>query len=348
MPMNPIESTTNRSTEALTRYGYTARQAEFLRLVGFHSGYFVRRQYVQFMGKSGGGTASALIEKAVMSDHVKVSACVANLHLYHLASRALYAALGEGDNRNRRDRQPLTIKSKLMALDFVLEHPSHRYLATERAKVEYFTGTAKVELAALPTKRYSSKDGTESTARYFVEKFPIYLARSPNAEGSEMGFAFIDPGATSVSGFETFLDRYRGLFSALPCFRVVYVATRPILFHAAEHLFHRYVRQDRRGSAPAQIDVSAHLRAYFETRFLYETGDRLAFDREKLIRLRDQRRALAARDTEALYARWRNSREHAATALSQGETAAPAPLRGAFSVCLLSHNYDVFGTLTAL
>jgi hypothetical protein len=331
----------------LVRLGYTDREAAFLRLAALHSGYFTRRQYLQFVGKSAGGTAAALIEKAVAHDHVKVCTYVSPLHLYHLCSRSFYAALGQGDNRHRRDRQPLTIKAKLMGLDFVLEHPTHQYFAGEQDKVSYFVSVLKVHPDALPAKRYCAENGRQSTVRFFVDKFPMYTAGLPNGDLSEVGFCYIDAGATTVSGFETYLTRYRPLFSALPGFQVVYAATRPLLFDAAERFFQRFVRQDHYPIAPADVTVPARLRPYFETRFLYERADWASFDRDRLIRLRDQRQALSTPETETLYARWRTHRERAATLPAEREQVAPVPLRGAFSACLLEHNYDLFGNLTA-
>src|SRR5262249_27215552 len=130
--------------EALVRFGYTARQAEFLSCAALHSGYFVRRQCEQFLGNPSRETASTFIDKLFANEHGKCATYAEDRHLYHLCSRPLYAALGEPDNRNRRDRQPLTIKGKLMALDFVLAHPEERYLATETEKVRHFTDTFKI------------------------------------------------------------------------------------------------------------------------------------------------------------------------------------------------------------
>jgi hypothetical protein len=63
-----------------------------------------------------------------------------------------------------------------------------------------------------------------------VDKFPIYTAPAQEGEGSEVGFCYVDAGATTVSGFETYLDLYRALFAAVGRFRVVYVAARPLMF----------------------------------------------------------------------------------------------------------------------
>lgn len=74
--------------------------------------------------------------------------------VYRLSSRPFFAALGEPNNRNRREKQPATIKNKLMALDFVLANQGYRYLATERERLEYFAGTLKIPSERLPVRCY--------------------------------------------------------------------------------------------------------------------------------------------------------------------------------------------------
>ncbi len=344
--MHPINPTNQVRIEALQRFGYTEREAAFLCLAGLHSGYFLRRQYVQFLGKSAGGTAAALIDRALALEHVKACTYAAHTHIYHLCSRPFYAALGQRENRNRRDRRPLTMKIKLMTLDFVLNHREYTYLVTEQEKFEYFTAGRNVDAESLPATTFHAGGGTPSTVRYFVDKFPIYTGPVQPTGVSEPAFCYVDAGATSVSGFETYLFRYRSLFESLPQFNVVYVAARPLLFGAAERLFRRFAGQSwsRNGAeAPA---VNNDLRAYFEARCLYERGELASFDRAKLLRFRDQRDRFSGSETETQYAQWRSCHERKATGGFTSSPEATAALGGSFSVCLLTHSYDLFGSLT--
>jgi hypothetical protein len=59
-----------------------------------------------------------------------------------LFSKPFYKAIGEEDNRNRRERRVFTIKNKLMCLDFVLANRRHRFLATESEKLESLRGNS--------------------------------------------------------------------------------------------------------------------------------------------------------------------------------------------------------------
>src|SRR3954465_645202 len=151
--------------------GYTEREAQFIELAALHSGYFVRRQFNAFLGQPRGRAAADLIEKLVHRHHVTCEVFFGHAHVYHLSAKPLYTLLGEPDNRHRRHRSPFGIKTKLMTLDYVLAHREARFLATEDARVAYFTERG-IDRARLPQLVYRARRGGPSTARYFVEKFP--------------------------------------------------------------------------------------------------------------------------------------------------------------------------------
>src|SRR5690348_4722785 len=116
--MSQVALTNAERVNALQRFGYTEREAQFLCLAALHGGYFLRRHYRQFVAQHDGGTTQHLVEKTLAQGHAQVSSFKANTHVFHLAARPFYGALGQEDNRNRRLRQTITIKAKLMALDF--------------------------------------------------------------------------------------------------------------------------------------------------------------------------------------------------------------------------------------
>ncbi len=113
--MTQLAMTNLERQAALERFGYSEREAHFLCLAGLHSGYFLRRQYVDFLGGQDGGNVTQLIEKVLDLSHAEAATYRANTHIYHLSARPFYAALGQEDNRNRRRKELFTIKAKLMA-----------------------------------------------------------------------------------------------------------------------------------------------------------------------------------------------------------------------------------------
>src|ERR1700682_2336048 len=101
---------------ALRHFGYTDREVGFLCMAALHGGYFLKRQYDQFVGRPDADTATQLIEKTLAKGHAQAYTYRHKVNIYHLCARPFYEALGQADNRNRRLRQPFTIINKLMAL----------------------------------------------------------------------------------------------------------------------------------------------------------------------------------------------------------------------------------------
>lgn len=344
--MAQINLTNQERIQGLQRLGYSEREAAFLCLAALHGGYFLRRQYCRFLGKPAGGTAAQLIEKLLAKEHAKGTTFATNIHIYHLSARPLYAALGQEDNRNRRLRQPVTIKRKLMAFDFVLKHPGNEYLTTEQEKICHFTGHLGLDRAVLPASRYASRQ--QVTERYFVEKFPIFL--SPSAEPSAppvVSFCFVDEGEATLSGFWTFLQRYSQLFGRLREFQMVYVAGSDIHFRAAEGAFERFSQQalGRKNSFRGDPFLR-RLLEHFAARRLYESQQWAGFDRAKLLRYRDDRQEFSGEKFDALYGQWKATGAEAVRGALSGEVDVETPRRWTFLTCELKERYDLFGQIT--
>lgn len=76
--------------------------------------------------------------------------------------------LGQSDNRNRRDKAPLTLNRKLMCLGFVLAHRGKRFLETEFKKIAYFNRDREIPLADLAVRRYPSHSPLRSSSKHSV------------------------------------------------------------------------------------------------------------------------------------------------------------------------------------
>src|ERR1700730_2181082 len=204
--------TNDERIAAIRRLGYTEPQATFLCLAALHGGYFLRRQYDAFMGQESGGSAERLIKKAILKSHVRAYDSGKRTILYHISAKPFFETIGEPNNRNRRWRQPYSIKIKLMGFDYVLAHRQHHYLATETEKLDYFSGTLGIDRSYLTGRIYRSKDGRIKTARYFVDKFPLFLSGAPSAPPPVVCFCYVDGEVRNPSGFDTYLLQYRDLF----------------------------------------------------------------------------------------------------------------------------------------
>lgn len=329
---------------AIQSLGYGDAEARFLCLAALHSGYFVRRQFLAFVGAPKGWRDDAFTQKLIARKHCVATAFRHNHMVYRLSSKPFFATLDEHDNRNRREKQPATIKNKLMALDFVLEHQELSYVATEAEKIEYFTSGAHVPLENLPAKRYQSSRNGQSTLRYFVEKFPIFISM-PGAEISTVSFCYVDEGVVSTDGFKTFFTHYQPLFSSLAGYRIVYVAAQPYLIEKARRIFNGHQRKD----LTAPLDpLTRDLLNYFQDRRKYEARDFSGFDTARIVHYREQKQRFVGFGFDDLYRRWLE--EGDAVVLGRnGQRATTSPSLSApvahFVAYLLRHNYDLFGTL---
>jgi hypothetical protein len=330
---------------ALERLGYTSREAAFLCLASLHGGYFLRRQYCGFIGKETGGTVAALVEKLLNQKHAVAISALNNIKIYHLGSRPFYALLGETDNRNRREHSTPAMKKRLLGLDFVLAHPNYRYLATEREKLAYFSGTLGISLSSLPYKRYISRKAPSTTTRYFVDKYPIFLGETePNKPRLQPSFCFVDEGTITLSGFETYLQQYSTLWRALNEYQVIYVADSRGLYQAAERRFAAFCSQLKSSEANPDVRHAMRLLEHFQARFLYEKGDFASFSREKLVRLRNETVEFSDRKHQDLYKRWTLAGAQAVVDAVAPMSPLPVALEASFSTYFVDHEYNFFGT----
>jgi hypothetical protein len=312
-------------------WDYTPREAQFLEMAALHSGYFLRRQYMRFAHAGSGGAVDRFTRKLLSHGHARVSRSCTKTRLFHICAKRFYGALGEEDNRNRRPREPFTIRQKLMAFDFVLEDGNAQFFPTERARVNLFSNRG-IPHDVMPSRFYTGPNG-DRTKRSFVDKQPIFLA--PHS-GDLVHFAYIDEGVLSTAGFETWLAHYTPLFRALQSFVVVYVAGSPAFFGPARQRFDAVF-------APrlfaAETRAGAYLAEYFRDRRSVEQRDFAALSRAGMDRFRSAHQKLDSAAISALYQRW----------LVEGDVALETPsapvLDSEFRTYTLNHDYDLFGTV---
>jgi hypothetical protein len=339
--------TTLERIQALQNFGYDADEARFLTIAALHGGYFLRRQFLNFVGGAKGGKDVVLLKKLETNHHVRVSVYRHNRMVYHLCSKPLYEALGEPNNRNRREHQPATIKNKIMSLDFVLEHQDQLFLATEREKVDYFVATRNIARENLPTRLFASHHGGEPAAKHFVDSYPIYLATGPDGalgHDSVPHFCYVDEDLQTADRFSTYLGQYFRLFTALGDFRVIYVAERPRLFASAERVFQRFSESAPPPANPV-FNEEAALAAYFQRRRAYEDQDFSGFDTAGIIRFREEKKRFASDHYEMLYARWKAGDPKVLIQKKAPGQGPDGTLRGRFSAYVLTQDYELFGTI---
>ena len=111
-----------------------------------------------------------------------------------------FEAIGEQDNRNRRWRQPYSVKIKLMGFDYVFADRGHQYLAMETEKLDYFSGNQGIDRSYSPGRVYRSKERPDRDG-----PIPLFLSGAPGAAPPVVCSCYIDREVRKPSCFDTYL-----------------------------------------------------------------------------------------------------------------------------------------------
>ena len=232
----------------LERLGYTEREASFLYLVGRNSGYFLRRQFLEFAQGHGGALAQNFVNKGLAYGDITTFDYGQRRHIYHLRSGEVYKVLAMEDTRQGRLKGDHEIATRLLILDYLLGQLQHRWLSTEAEKVEYFEKELNVDPQYFPRASASAANENGTPGRYFPDRFPVASIPEKPESRAQVRFTFFDAGSATVKAFERYLASYRELFLRLPRFELVYVSFAPDNFPQAERVYERVISQPRRAS----------------------------------------------------------------------------------------------------
>jgi len=284
-------NTNNDQLAPLRAFGYTEVEARFLCLAAAHSGYFTARQFLRFTGAKSGKRSARFVQKALTLGHASSQRCWRNSLLYHLDSRPLYAAIGKQHLRHRRSHDQAHIKSRLLALDFILSHPEHEYFETSEAKRGFFRDRLGVHTALL-------ESTPDRPARItFADGFPLFLAPQSPGYSPVVTFTFVDSEGRNLTRYLRHLRTYRPLFHALECFQFLYISAKSGLATEAGVLFSLVI--DGNG-------VPDLLR-YFDVKRKWETQRMAHLRTEDLIFLNQKERSYSGQTIQSLYTLWKRN-----------------------------------------
>jgi len=279
---------------ALEFLGYLHPEAEFLVIAARHGGFFSRRHYLDYLGADQDGPVQHLIAKMIRLKHGRTLTLGDQTEVCHISSEPFYTAIGEPNNRNRRMRPEVSMRAKLMALEYVLTHPGPRYLVTLKEKTDFFCSALGLSRSVLPRQVYRSLLNHSLADRYFPDKFPIFIPAESSAP-LVVSFCYIDQGPLTSPGFQTWLTRYAQLFDRLASYRVIFVSTKDTRFAWADRLFRRFVRA---------VPSRERLLADFELEDAFRKKDFSRLDVTKLSELRRLREEFTENQTERLFDVW--------------------------------------------
>src|SRR3989442_13238036 len=115
-------------------------------------------------------------QKLVKRGHATVRDYMRRGSIFHLFSRTVYGQIEKDNLRNRKQHSFDFMRTRLVLLDFILANQDFAYFETEQDKVSFFCEKMAVSKDFLPAKVYEGCSGSQPTIRYFVDKFPLFLA----------------------------------------------------------------------------------------------------------------------------------------------------------------------------
>jgi hypothetical protein len=327
---------------ALEAWGFSKRQTRFLVTVALHSGFCLHRHYAAFAGLAYGEGVRDFFDRLVARRlATRLTFRRDRGHVYHLQHSAIYEAIGQDDNRNRRQTSPALIARKLMLLDFVLAHVGAEWYATEQDKVRLFTDRWGVPIDDLPSRIYTPRRDTSdqpTTTRYFIHKLPIRLV----GEGPTVSFTFL---VTDTSGraFAQFLRDHERLLHHLHDWEMVAVYPQHIAgASASAATFRDFVADVQRRLSPSEPEA---VRAFFQDRQRIEDGDMSRWSIDDLRQFQIRHRRFLTPEFRTLYQRWQQ--EGDAVFAEHGDEPLRATLasgRPLLTMHRLPVRYDRFGT----
>ncbi len=286
--------------DALQALGYTEAESRFLYLVATHSGYFVARQFLAFTASHWGKRTTIFWNKLHTKRHARTECFPKGGTVYHLFSRRLYRQIDRENIRNRREHEIEHIQRRIAMLDFVLLNQGYQYLETEPEKVSFFCNELKVPNHFLPSKIYHRQRTSQPPVRYFVDKFPMFVAG--DASSPVVTFTYIHGTEANLREFVHHLEAYLPLFRQLATFRFLYLSRVDSHFEKAKELFNALV------TIPLGSDVSADLLRYFQIRKAWDLSRYASLTEADLIFRNEAKTRFAGQRFEHLYRGWKVGR----------------------------------------
>ncbi len=286
--------------ERIKELGYTESEARFLYIVAIHSGYFTLRQFRTFTQARRGKRSFVFAQKLLKHGHAALHDYMGTGSVFHLFSRTVYGHIKKDNLRNRKPHSFEFIRTRLVLLDFILNNQALTYFETEQDKVNFFCQTLGVSRDFLPAKVYEGRPGSPATIRYFVDKFPLFLAPPLSGAPPVVTLSYVDSGFGTPSSFVTHLGAYQGLLRQLRSFRFLYIAAKDAYFQRAEERFRTLVER------PVESDVSNDILRFFQIRKKWDNREYVVPVTEDFEFLSEARRRFHGDRFENLYGAWRS------------------------------------------
>jgi hypothetical protein len=284
--------------ERVKELGYTEAEARFLYIVAVHSGYFTLGQFCAFTGIGYGKRTASFAQKIVKRGHATVRDYMRKGSIFHLFSRTVYGQIDKDNLHNGKRHSFDFMRARLVLLDFILANQHLNYFETEQDKVGFFCDQLGIPKDCLPAKVYEGSPDSKPALRYFVDKFPMFVAPPFSGAPPVLTLSYVDSGFATSSHFIAHLAAYQGLFQQLDSFRFLYIAAKNAYFQRVEERFRALVKR------PLESDASDEVLRYFQIRTKWERHQYVVPVTEDLEFLNQARRRFHGERFESLFQAW--------------------------------------------
>jgi hypothetical protein len=310
----------------LRAFGYTEAEARFLSLAAAHSGYFTVRQFLDFTHAWSGKRSVRFVQKLFALGHASARRYTRKSLVYHLGSRQIYEAIGKPHLRHRREHELHSIRTRLLALDFILANPEDHYFETAEEKRHYLMDRFKLDESLFAPANRNGKGIT------FAEGFPFCVAYPPPDFMPVVTLTYVDFQHRDLVRYIEHLRTYRPLFRRLPSFQFIYISTAEGLQKEAAELFSLLI--EARGLSD--------LARYFDVQTKWDKRQYSLVTEDDMIFRHEAARRFSGETFATLFRLWR--RKQLPTDLRPGsEATRPAAQKVMFRAVAVPGHESVFG-----
>ncbi len=193
--------------DMLERFGWHGPEAEWIALVCRYGGWFTRAQFCAHF-RCRRNRALRFVRRLVARRHgveEDLDGLPTTTRTCRIAAKALYRALDLERVPHPGSSAWVRLR-RLLSLDYVLDHPNHRWLPTGREKA-WALEALGLSRRLFPCRHYAGH--AQGRSRYFPRKLPLAL------EEDRATFVYVDPGRDTDSELLSWGAEHARLWTAL-------------------------------------------------------------------------------------------------------------------------------------
>ena len=235
-----------------------AELAEWLAVSALHSGCFLRSQ-LQFFGgydEEYRVSLTRVIRKLIDKKLITETPFESLGLLARITNKTVYRLIGADNIRHRRLASWPLMFRRLLALDYVLDHPQLPWLPTESEKVACFDQLG-IDRTNLPRRVWDNATGY--TVRLFANKHPIAV----DPRSKQAHFVYTDSEEKSPQGVRSWRSEHAALWSDLDRLgfnlHIVHASFNTRLEESVSRVFSSWMNLPRSTVSSALIETELRL-----------------------------------------------------------------------------------------